>query len=111
MIPLKCMMRGSYTSLQGDDHPERRALPGCALCPDPTAMALDDPMNGCQTEPVSLEFGLRVQAAKRDEQLLCVTRIEAHAVVAHEDDVLRIGNSTRKRASRRISPPHRNAAM
>jgi hypothetical protein len=54
------------------------------LCPDATAMSMNDSFHNCQANPGTAKLPFAVQALKRIEQLFGVLRIESSAVIANE---------------------------
>src|SRR5678815_4117343 len=45
MMPLRCMLGRTYTSLEREDHPERRALPGLRFDLDAAAVSVRDALD------------------------------------------------------------------
>src|SRR5437899_8756035 len=60
---------------------ERRSLIDGAFRPDPAAVPVDDPPDGCEADTGALEFGSGMQALEHAEQLVRVLHVEAGAVV------------------------------
>ena len=78
---------------------------GLALGPDAAAVALDDAVDGGQTDAGPLELGRLVQALERREEAVGVLHVEAGAVVAH---VERGPAPSAARARPRCAPPTRD---
>src|ERR1700691_3216563 len=65
---------------------ESGSVIGLCLGPDHPPVFLDDPMHRGQTHPGSFKFRAGVEALKYPEESLGVFHVEAHAVIAHEND-------------------------
>src|SRR5436853_3305527 len=74
---------------------ERCTFVDPALGPDPPSVALDHAPHRGEADTDALEFVLAVQALKYLEELSRVTRVEPHAVVAHEEHRLPLVRSLR----------------
>src|SRR5688572_5616082 len=61
---------------------DRRSVVLGAFGPDTTTVARDDAVHGCEAHARPLELRSRMQALERLEQLVHVSHIEAHPVIA-----------------------------
>ena len=68
---------------------ERRALAGNGVGPVPPAMALDDATDRGEADARPFELVRPVQALEGEEELRLEERVEADAVVAHEEHLFR----------------------
>src|SRR5262249_21913661 len=72
-------------SLQREE--KRGSLSDGSFGPDPSTVAVDDTLHHGQADAVSLELVGVVQPLERLKQFILVRRVEAGAVVAHEESV------------------------
>ena len=65
---------------------KRRPFTHGALRPDATAVAMDDPLDGCQPHARSGEFAIGMQPLEGAEQFRCVGHVKAGARCRGEKD-------------------------
>src|SRR5580704_17810345 len=70
---------------------ECRSLVDTGFRPDVSAVATDDPLDGGESDPGSLEFLNGMQALKHAEELSGMRHVEAGAIVAHEIGASAVG--------------------
>src|SRR5262249_5648986 len=82
-IALGLMSGIMVCSLCRDGEKEGRALPGLRLDPDPSAVALHDPLADGQADSGSRIVGPAVEALKDQEDAASVLRLDPDTVVAN----------------------------
>src|ERR1700734_641252 len=78
-LPCLCMLHF------GKREVERRTFIRCPFAPDLPAMAVDDALNGGQSNPGAFKLFRQMQALKNAEQLVHISHVKACAVVTYED--------------------------
>src|SRR5581483_12513236 len=90
-----------FSSFEAENHTKRSASAGrflnCEIerrpslyrsfSPDLSAMAMDDPLNGGETDSRSLKFAQAMKALKGSEQLVDISHIEPRPVISDEIDL------------------------
>src|SRR5579863_1088018 len=82
------MLSRNIPVLERQAEVERRSLLRPALSPGAAMVAANDPVDDRQPDASAGEFGLRMHALKRTEELARILHVEASAVVTHEIHVL-----------------------
>src|ERR1035441_4771291 len=80
--------------LYWDGKVKGRAAVHHAFGPRSTAVPVNDALNVRQADACAFELLLGVQALKHSEQLAGIPRIEAHPVVANENDPLAVATGS-----------------
>src|SRR5712691_12960151 len=75
-------------ALRREGEVKRGAFAGFAFGPGTPAVAGDDAAHVGEADPAAFKFVRSVQPLEHPEQLVRILHVEAHAVVAHEQDDL-----------------------